>query len=243
MPVDFGDLIEKASRTSSKVVKSCILLNSYLYDIGSKLFTGKLEIEHILPKRWKQANYSGWTRDDAEEHLESIGNKIPFEKRPNIKAGNGYFGEKKRYYIVSHVKEVQDLATNHASDDWLPQDIERRRDEVCTRLVTFFKDNLVSSVTDVEREEEMLYAKKGKECVLLNKVVGNGLTRYRLTLTRNIPNPTAMQAISGTIPVTTSIQEYADILQAKNAIDLNFLASLQEELRISDEFKTIIENE
>jgi hypothetical protein len=243
MPVDFANLIERSSRTSGKVVKSVILLAAYLYDAHSKLLTGKLEIEHILPKRWKQANYSGWTRETAEEHLESIGNKIPFEKRPNIRAGNGYFGEKKRYYIVSHVKEVQDLATNHTSDDWLPEDIERRRDEVCNRLIAFFSENLVSSVTEIEQETQLLFAKKGKESVSLIKVEGNGVIRYRLTITRNIPNPTAMQALSGTIPVTTTKQEFADVNQAKNAIDFGFFASLQEEQSISDEFKAVLENE
>lgn len=242
MPVDFEDLIEKSSRTSSKVVKSIILLNSYLYDSDSKLFTGKLEIEHILPKRWKQANYFGWTKESAAEHLESIGNKIPFEKRLNIRAGNGYFGEKKRNYITSKIKEVQDLTTNHTSDDWLPEDIESRRDEVRTRLVTFYKQNLVSNVTEVESEEQMLFAKKGKESVKLDKIVGNGITRYRLAVTRNIPNPTAMQALSGTIPVTTTTQEFQDIMQAKDAIDFGFFASLQEPF-ISDELKTLLENE
>ncbi len=243
MPNDFIALIEKSSRTSSKVVKSSILLNSYLYDTESKLLTGKLEIEHILPKRWKQANYFGWTQDSAVEHLESIGNKIPFEKRLNIRAGNGYFGEKKRQYIGSHIKEVQDLVRIHTLDDWLPEDIESRRDEVCTRLITFFKENLVSNVTEVESEEEMFFAKKGRECLILVKITGNGITQYRLTVTRNIPNPTAMQALSGTIPVTTSTQMYSDILQAKQALDFSFIATLQEELRISDEFKTLIESE
>lgn len=242
MPVDFEDLIEKSSRTSSKVVKSIILLNSYLYDSGSKLLTGKLEIEHILPKRWKQANYFGWTKESAAEHLESIGNKIPFEKRLNIRAGNGYFGEKKRNYITSHIKEVQDLVTIHTSDDWLPEDIESRRDEVRTRLITFYKQNLVSNVTEVESEEQMLFAKKGKESVKLDKIVGNGITRYRLAVTRNIPNPTAMQALTGTIPVTTTTQEFQDIMQAKDAIDFGFFASLQEPF-ISDELKTLLENE
>lgn len=243
MSVDFANLIEKASRTSSKVVKSCILLNSYLYDTDSKPLTGKLEIEHILPKRWKQANYFGWTKASAEEHLESIGNKIPFEKRLNIRAGNGYFGEKKRNYIGSRIKEVQDLATNHTEDDWLPEDIQRRREDVCNRLIDFFNQNLVSSVTTVEHEEETLFAKKGKESIKLIKIIGNGLTRYRLTVTRNIPNPTAMQALSDSIPVTTATNEYEDLIQAKNAIDFNFLASLQNDLRISDEFRAFIENE
>ena len=243
MPVDFENLIEKSSRTSSKVVKSCILLNSYLYDPESKLLTGKLEIEHILPKRWKQANYFGWTKDSAAEHLESIGNKIPFEKRLNIRAGNGYFGEKKRNYIGSHIKEVQDLATVHTSDDWLPEDIENRRDEVSSRLMTFFTQNLVSTVTEVEQEEKLLFARNDRESLALNKVIGNGITRYRLVVKRNIPNPTAMQALTGSIPVTTTEQEFTEIQEAKNAIDFGFFASLQEEQFISDEFKSILENE
>ncbi len=243
MPKDFTGLIEQSSRTSSKVVKSVILLHSYLYDAESDLYTGKLEIEHILPKRWKQANYYGWTRESAEDHLESIGNKIPFEKRLNIRAGNGYFGEKKRSYVTSNIKEVKDLVSNHTSDDWLPGDIENRRDEVCKRLVSFYKANLISNVSDVEQEERMLYAKKGKESVTLDKIIGNGITSYRLVVTRNIPNPTAIQALSGTIPVTTTTQQFNDIMTAKNAIDFGFFASLQEEQAISDEFKAIVANE
>lgn len=34
-------------------------------------------------------------KSDAETHLNMLGNKIIFEKRLNIQAGNNYFGKKK----------------------------------------------------------------------------------------------------------------------------------------------------
>ena len=52
-----------------------------------------------------------------------------------------------------------------------------------------------------------------------------------------------MQALTGSIPVTTTEQEFTEIQEAKNAIDFGFFASLQEEQFISDEFKSILENE
>ena len=98
-------------------------------------------------------------------------------------AGQRIFGE-------NHAQELAAKAT------MLPEDIECRRDKVCNRLIAFFSENLVSSVTEVEQETQLLFAKNGKESVSLIKVEGNGVIRYRLTATRNIPNPTAMQALS-----------------------------------------------
>lgn len=55
-------------------------------------------MEHIFPQKWQNTNYNGWTREDAKEYLEQIGNKMWLEKKINIQAGNGYFGRKKEKY-------------------------------------------------------------------------------------------------------------------------------------------------
>ena len=127
----------------SKLSRSLILLHSYLYAHGKQkeLFDNDIEIEHIFPKKWQDTNYNGWLYAEAESYLERLGNKIPFEKKLNIQAGNGYFGAKKVKYSDSSVYEVQRLGKYH-KNDWIKDDIEEREKSMIDRLITFFKENL-----------------------------------------------------------------------------------------------------
>ena len=127
----------------SKLSRSLILLHSYLYAEGEQkeLFDNDIEIEHIFPKKWQDTNYNGWLYADAESYLERLGNKIPFEKKLNIQAGNGYFGAKKVKYSDSSIYEVQRLGNYH-KNDWVKDDIEEREKRMIDRLITFFKENL-----------------------------------------------------------------------------------------------------
>lgn len=127
----------------SKLSRSLILLHSYLYADGKQkeLFDNDIEIEHIFPKKWQDTNYNGWLYAEAESYLERLGNKIPFEKKLNIQAGNGYFGAKKVKYSDSSVYEVQRLGKYH-KNDWIKDDIEEREKSMIDRLITFFKENL-----------------------------------------------------------------------------------------------------
>ena len=71
-----------------------------------------------------------------------FGNKIIFEKRLNIQAGNGYFGKKKSdYYCKSKVHEVVALS-KYPQNDWLKEDIEQREDKIIQRLMDFFVENI-----------------------------------------------------------------------------------------------------
>lgn len=127
----------------SKLSRSLILLHSYLYAEGEQkeLFDNDIEIEHIFPKKWQETNYNGWLYADAESYLERLGNKIPFEKKLNIQAGNGYFGAKKAKYRDSTIYEVQCLGNYH-KNDWIKDDIEDREKSMIDRFITFFKENL-----------------------------------------------------------------------------------------------------
>ena len=127
----------------SKLSRSLILLHSYLYAEGEQkeLFDNDIEIEHIFPKKWQDTNYNGWLYADAESYLERLGNKIPFEKKLNIQAGNGYFGAKKAKYRDSSIYEVQRLGNYH-KNDWIKDDIEEREKSMIDRFITFFKENL-----------------------------------------------------------------------------------------------------
>ena len=101
----------------------------------------KGEIEHILPRKWQDTNYNGWSKEDADKYLKRIGNKMLLEKSLNIEAGNGYFGKKKEKYKESCFLEAQDLA-NYPKDDWLKEDIEKRDEVIYELLNNFFKKYL-----------------------------------------------------------------------------------------------------
>ncbi|GAB6391369.1 MAG: DUF262 domain-containing protein [Treponematales bacterium] len=121
----------------SRITKSLLLLDAYLNPKQKSLLPDSMEIEHIFPKKWQTTNYNGWDEDAAQTHLEMLGNKVVFEKRLNIQAGNGYFGCKKEKYAASKVANVQYLA-QLTQVDWSQTDIEQRDDEIINRLLSFF---------------------------------------------------------------------------------------------------------
>lgn len=59
----------------------------------------------------------------------------------NIQAGNGFFAQKKKKYVLSGIKEVKDLASLD-QDDWLRDDVAGRLDKMTARLCNFFMANL-----------------------------------------------------------------------------------------------------
>lgn len=140
MPQNLGRNIKNFR--SGKMVKFLLLLNCYLFDNSQKRIEGKCEVEHILPQKWQNTNYCGWNKKDAEVYIDSLGNKIIFEKKLNIQAGNGYFGKKKRdCYKQSKIKEVQNLA-QYKKDDWLQEDIENREKEIVNRIMSFLEESI-----------------------------------------------------------------------------------------------------
>ncbi|MBW3940668.1 DUF262 domain-containing protein [Neisseria meningitidis] len=124
-------------QNTGRITKGLLMINAYLFDEKQKLLPTKTEIEHIFPKKWQETNYNGWSIIDAEQYLEQLGNKIVFEKRLNIQAGNGYFGKKKEQYQKSDIVEVRELAGENAND-WLPSDIQKRQQQIVDRLKQFF---------------------------------------------------------------------------------------------------------
>ena len=78
-----------------------MLLKTLAYELQDELLPAKWEIEHIFPLKW-QTNYFPDESDEIiKEKIEHIGNKLPFEKKLNIVAGNGYFAKKKKEYTAS----------------------------------------------------------------------------------------------------------------------------------------------
>lgn len=128
---------------SSKITKGLLLLDAYLHPKQHSYIEKEVEIEHIFPKKWQDTNYNGWSEEDAREYLDKFGNKIVFEKRLNIQAGNGYFGKKKDKYIHSEIAQVVELG-NYPKSDWAKKDIENRELEFKKRIYAFFSEQLSS---------------------------------------------------------------------------------------------------
>lgn len=177
IPDDFKSRVNAFS--SSRITKALLLLNSYLFNSEQKLIQGKSEIEHIFPQSWQDTNYNGWSKAEAETYLNMLGNKIIFEKRLNIQAGNNYFGKKKGKYKESKIKEVQYLS-QMPQNDWLKEDIEKRNSEIINRLYSFFIENLPQRM----KEDINLFfeLKAGDETYRLYQVVekNTGLEHFRI---------------------------------------------------------------
>jgi len=133
--------VKIAGQSSAKLTKGLLLLHAYLHPEQKNLILKGFDVEHIFPVKWQNANYNGWDETDAQLYLNRLGNKIVFEKKLNIQAGNGYFGKKKQRYKESNIAVIQTLSNYH-SNDWLKEDIEKRDAEVIDGLYDFFKGNL-----------------------------------------------------------------------------------------------------
>ena len=139
IPENFSDTLNRVS--TWRIARTLILLNSYLFNPEQRLIPESFQIEHILPQKWQNTNYNGWTIEDAKTHLEMFGNKVAFEWKLNIWAGNGYFGKKKLYYDQSSILEAKELAF-HDGNDWTKEDIDKRNTEVLDRIETFFRTTI-----------------------------------------------------------------------------------------------------
>jgi uncharacterized protein with ParB-like and HNH nuclease domain len=241
VPENFDELMDVLSQHQSKMVKPLILLNSYLYNPKQQLITGRLEIEHILPRKWKTANYNGWEYKDANILLESIGNKIPFEKRLNIQAGNNYFGEKKNKYKNSPIIEVQDLSQRQ-SDDWLKEDIEARRKELCDRLIGFFNDKLHPAIAQAA-VEVIFNVRKDSESIMIESVTSGSLKTFRMTTVKSVDKKTLslQQVLSNNIPVEKKTVDYENLKTAVLNLDKEILAGA-EVVKSCDEINTIMQD-
>lgn len=127
---------------SSRLSRALLLLDAYLHPKQMDKIPETFDIEHIFPKKWQNTNYNGWSLEDANAYLDRFGNKIVFEKKLNIQAGNGYFGIKKQKYSVSKIATVQELGS-YKNDEWIKTDIEMRENRFKETIMNFFKDNLI----------------------------------------------------------------------------------------------------
>lgn len=88
-PIDEEELKEKIKHSHRNTVR--MILKVLAYQKQEDLLPPKWEIEHILPQKWQSSYFPDSTEQEVKLLIEHIGNKLPFEKKLNIIAGNGYF--------------------------------------------------------------------------------------------------------------------------------------------------------
>lgn len=130
--VDMTQLEPYIQNPNRNVVR--MLLKTLAYEHQDDLLPAKWEIEHIFPQKW-QTNYFPDEPDATiKEKIEHIGNKLPFEKKLNIVAGNGYFGKKKKEYIASKIVITKAMGTSDVMD-WNLESITKRDIRVSDEVV------------------------------------------------------------------------------------------------------------
>ena len=114
-----------------------MMLKTLAYEHQDDLLPTKWEIEHIFPQKW-QTNYFPKESDSTiKEKIEHIGNKLPFEKKLNIVAGNGYFSKKKKEYTLSKIAITNTMGTSEVMD-WDLDSIMKRDLRISDEMAKIF---------------------------------------------------------------------------------------------------------
>ena len=132
-----------------------MLLKTLAYEEQEELLPAKWEIEHIFPQKWQTNYFTDIPANTIKEKIEHIGNKLPFEKKLNIVAGNGYFAKKKKNYVDSKIAITKEMGTSEVLE-WDLESITKRdiriSDEIIAILDRWNKAYL--NVPTDEGEEE-----------------------------------------------------------------------------------------
>ena len=150
--VDEKELSDKIKNAHRNTVR--MILKIIAYQHQADLLPEKWEIEHILPQKWQSSYFSTSTDSEVKKLVEHIGNKIPFEKKLNIIASNGYFAKKKESYNKSKVEILLELSKNH--NDWGLDEIRERDIRISDELVTLLNEWGLNQI-DAQPEEVMTF--------------------------------------------------------------------------------------
>jgi hypothetical protein len=128
---DEDELREKIKTSHRSIIRT--LLKIIAYNHQDDLLPINWEIEHILPQKWQSSFFPNTSDNEVKELVEHIGNKIPFEKKLNIIASNGYFAKKKESYSKTNVKILQMLSNQKKK--WDLEDIHERDIRISDELI------------------------------------------------------------------------------------------------------------
>ncbi|MGI6400504.1 MAG: DUF262 domain-containing protein [Thermoguttaceae bacterium] len=149
--VDKNEIREELKNPHRNVVRMLLKLLAYDNENQKELLPDKWEIEHILPKKWQESYFPNTSEKEVDNTIEHLGNKVPFEKRLNIVASNGYFTKKKESYKKSNISIVQELSQTHLRD-WKLEQIRERDIRISDRIMNIF-ENWSSNPANSEKEE------------------------------------------------------------------------------------------
>ena len=149
-------------------VRMLLKLLAYNIEEQKELLPYNWEIEHILPLKW-QPSYFNSNEDEVNELIETIGNKIPFEKRLNIIASNGYFLKKQEQYAKSNIAIAKAMSNSNIKD-WKLEEIRERNIRIIDEVIDTF-NSWGSSVSD----NNVL---SNEEIEAINLIKNKGLEKY-----------------------------------------------------------------
>ncbi|MBV5113978.1 DUF262 domain-containing protein [Bacillus altitudinis] len=129
-----------------------MILKILAYQKQEELLPDKWEIEHILPRKWQSSYFPNNSEEEVKELVEHLGNKIPFEKKLNIIASNGYFKKKQDSYNKSKVQILLNLSSEHK--DWGMNEIRERDIRISDELLNVFNDWGLNQPDFLSKSEE-----------------------------------------------------------------------------------------
>lgn len=149
-----------------------MILKILAYQSQEELLPEKWEIEHILPQKWQSSYFPSNSDDEVKELVEHIGNKIPFEKKLNIIASNGYFKKKKESYEKSKVQLLLNLSNQH--NDWGLNEIRERDIRISDELLIILNDWGLNQ-PDFPAQEEQSSVPTPEELKIIEELKRKGL--------------------------------------------------------------------
>lgn len=164
---DDEKLKDKVATPHKKLERLLLKIVGYSDSEQKELMPESFQIEHILPQ-----NYKGITSEPEEtilQNIEHLGNKLPLEQKPNVRASDSWFKLKKKEYMDSRIKVAQKLASS-PFDTWTTQKIIERDTILKDVIFDFLNDKI--SLTDDEQAMALVkeLVKSGKMTQFLKLV-------------------------------------------------------------------------
>lgn len=164
---ELKDKIKLAHRNTVRMI-----LKILAYQNQKDLLPEKWEIEHILPQKWQSNYFPSNSDSEVQELVEHIGNKIPFEKKLNIIAGNGYFKKKQQSYEKSKVQLLLNLSNQYK--DWGLNEIRERDIRISDELLIILNDWGLNQC-EIPNQEESTPVPTAKELKIIEELKRKGL--------------------------------------------------------------------
>lgn len=139
-PVTFQNLPLDSLKTKLRLPSKNLFkmtLKMMVYNFQEELLPDKWEIEQIYPSKSVDGFNDKALETVSKDYLDSIGNKIPFEKRSTIKASKDYFQKKRILYLRSQIPYVKEFATKHVTH-WNVDDIKKRNEFITEEIMRLF---------------------------------------------------------------------------------------------------------